>query len=125
MYYISNMKSLQERLIWLRTERQLSQAELAEKVGVSQSAIAHLESGYRKTSRYIFTIADVLKVSADWLANGIGAPDEVKAAELQRTEPSSMTAAELKILIDLYSQSNATGREFIVKAARSAAQKAK
>ena len=66
------MKTLAERLVWARTQKELSQSELAKLAGVSQSTIGNLESGLRLSARRIANIADALGVSALWLAEGVG-----------------------------------------------------
>lgn len=72
--YIGNMKTLASRLIWARNNKKMSQAELAKKSGVSQSAIGNLEAGIRLTSRSITAIAVALEVDPIWLAEGKGQP---------------------------------------------------
>jgi phage repressor protein C with HTH and peptisase S24 domain len=68
------MKTLAERLAWARSEKQLSQQELADRAGVAQSTIGSLESGARQTGRKIASIASVLGVDPLWLAEGKGQP---------------------------------------------------
>ncbi|MBP2666958.1 MAG: peptidase [Firmicutes bacterium] len=68
------MKTLAERLIWARTQKGLSQSELAKAAGVAQSTIGNLEAGIRLSSRKIAAIASVLGVNALWLAEGKGDP---------------------------------------------------
>lgn len=74
------MKTLQERLLWARTRKadqlgsEFTQQDLADKAGVTQGSIAHLESGRTKTSRSLTKIAGALGVSPEWLADGKGAP---------------------------------------------------
>lgn len=58
------LKSIKE----LRIELNLSQKELAEKVGVAQNTIAQYEKGTTKTSLEILVnLALVLKVTTDYL----------------------------------------------------------
>lgn len=66
------MKQLKDRLKAARRSATLTQAQLAGLVGVSQAAIAALETGERKTSRKVVEIANALKVSPLWLAKGQG-----------------------------------------------------
>lgn len=74
------MKTLQERLIWARGQKadregaDFTQQDLADRAGVTQGSIAHLESGRTKTSRSLTKIAAALGVSTEWLADGKGAP---------------------------------------------------
>ena len=65
------MTSFPERLKQARNNQNLSQAKLAKMVGVSQAAIAALENGLNKSTKNLLDIAKVLKVSPEWLHNGI------------------------------------------------------
>lgn len=70
LYHNSDMEEMKDRLIAARKEKKLSQAALAKEIGVNQSIIGSIESGYRKTSAYIPAIANVLGVEALWLTDG-------------------------------------------------------
>lgn len=51
-----------------RTVLELTQAELAERIGVSTSFVGHIERGSRKLSvETLFDLCRALDVSADWL----------------------------------------------------------
>ena len=66
------MKTLAERLTAAREKMGWTQPELARAAGVkNQSTIGMLESGARRSSSYIPAIANALKVSALWLADGV------------------------------------------------------
>jgi phage repressor protein C with HTH and peptisase S24 domain len=78
------MKTLASRLVWARTEKKLSQDELAKKIGVSQGAIGHLELGTRLSSRKITALADALGVNALWLAEGKGDPSPSPEAQYKK-----------------------------------------
>ena len=78
---ITNVKTLQDRMIAARVFRGLSQAELAAAVGCSQSTIGNIESGYRKSMRNVTAAARALNVSAEWLSEGRGSgPFELVAS---------------------------------------------
>lgn len=66
------MNTLQERLKFARNQKGMSQSQLGKAIGKSQSAIAALESGRNKESTNIILLAQVLGVSAIWLATGQG-----------------------------------------------------
>lgn len=74
------MTKLRERLTWARAQKsardgaEFTQEALAVKAGVTQGAIAHLESGRTESSREIVEIAYVLGVNARWLVYGRGEP---------------------------------------------------
>ncbi len=64
-------KSIGDRLRHARKQKGLNQSDLAERVGVSQPAVANWESGVHDPRRVMLAkIADVLGVSPDWLASG-------------------------------------------------------
>ena len=69
------MKSYGERLAWAMRRAALDQSELARRVGIKQPSIAHLLSAEAKKSGHTPVIARVLKVDAEWLATGRGAPE--------------------------------------------------
>lgn len=69
------MNTFAERLRFARSLRRLTQAELARACGISQGAVANYESNSRQFPRAIFRLAAALKVSAQWLAEGIGPMD--------------------------------------------------
>ena len=61
-----------ERIRQLRKQADITQAELAKKVGVSQPAVASWESGASKTVKpeHLIIISDLFSVSPAWLATG-------------------------------------------------------
>lgn len=60
--------SLSEKIKIRRIEYDLSQPELARRVGVSQAAIGYYEKGHKVPSvPTLIKIADALNVSLDWL----------------------------------------------------------
>lgn len=60
------------RLRKARNYAKLTQAELAKRVGLTQSAIGNIEAGSRGFGSGVVRIAQVCGVSADWLATGAG-----------------------------------------------------
>jgi len=64
------MDTLGTRLKTSRKRMKLSQQELAEKVGTSQSCINDLEHGRHQSSRFLSAIADALQVDYYWLERG-------------------------------------------------------
>lgn len=52
------------RMITERTQKKLSQSELAKKIGTKQSAISRFESGsYHPTMSFLYKVADALGVN--------------------------------------------------------------
>lgn len=57
-----------DNIKYLRKEKNLSQKQLGEKIGVSQKAIDYWESGTNEPkASYIIKLADYFEVSADYL----------------------------------------------------------
>lgn len=65
--FVSN---LAQRLIKSRTDKGLSQQELAKSSGVSQQTISSIESGKIKSSRFVIDLAIALEVNLEWLMTG-------------------------------------------------------
>ena len=64
-----------DRLKTARINAKMSQREVAEKIGISQTSYSFLESGLREPSMlYLRRIAALLNVSIDWLCDNH--PDE-------------------------------------------------
>lgn len=76
---------LKDRLKQARAAKKLSQARLAELIGVSQATIMHIENGRNKSSTKIVDIAQILDVSPDWLLYG----KEMSNAEISNTQIST------------------------------------
>ena len=65
------MSSLHERITQARKSRRLSQANLAERLGVNRTACSHWETGRAKPStKHIEKIANLLAIDANWLVTG-------------------------------------------------------
>ncbi|WP_175224349.1 helix-turn-helix domain-containing protein [Achromobacter ruhlandii] len=80
------MTTLGQRLKAARRDAKLTQAQVAKKVGMSQSALSELESDAYPTSSYTPRLAHLYRVHARWLADGEG-PREIGA--VQGTEAPS------------------------------------
>ena len=66
------MSSLHERITQARKSRRLSQANFAERLGVTRTACSHWETGRAKPStKYIEKIAKLLGIDANWLITGV------------------------------------------------------
>ncbi|MBI6948763.1 XRE family transcriptional regulator [Pseudomonas koreensis] len=63
---------LSDRIKAARKHAGLTQSQLAERVGIAQTAISQLESGKTLRSSYLLQIAEACGVSVMWLASGIG-----------------------------------------------------
>lgn len=72
LYFRGMKMTLAERLKLAMREAGLTQAALAERVGVSQAAIQKLTSGSAKSSTKLVDIAKSLSVRPEWLSNEVG-----------------------------------------------------
>lgn len=86
------MNTLAERLKFAREKKGLSQAQLAESVGLSQQSVWKIENGDTLQPRKIKEIAKALEVSQKWLLLGIeenGAMSSyiVEEAEVANLDP--------------------------------------
>lgn len=66
------MNELKDRLKFSRERLDLSQADVANAVGMKQPSYFQLEAGKTKKSKFTYEIAKFLKVNPDWLINGQG-----------------------------------------------------
>ena len=65
-----NENTIGQRLRTARLLIGLSQAQVAEKIGVSQTSIQHLESGRNQNSRHLVMLAEAVGVRPEWLMSG-------------------------------------------------------
>ena len=68
-------ETIGDRLKARRLELGITQTELAKKVGLSQSAIAHIEKGIREKPRELLEIARALKINPVYLSTGKGSKE--------------------------------------------------
>lgn len=94
------MYTLAERLKWARSQAGLSQEQLGDRAGVSQSTIGNLEAGTRNSARRLPQIASVLGVSALWLAEGKGVPKSDDKSRRSYDAAVDAASAEARALID-------------------------
>lgn len=82
-----------ERLFKARKHARFSQSDLAEKVGLRQSAIHEAETTGQGTTKTV-QIAEVLGVRAQWLAEGVGPmfPTDQEPPPVARTVASEKVA---------------------------------
>lgn len=64
------METIADRLRNRRLELKMSQDDLAKASGLSQSTIAHIESGRNKGTKHAVPLADALQVEVRWLTQG-------------------------------------------------------
>lgn len=65
-----------DRLRWLIEHRKYRQVELAEKIGITQSAISNLvtDSSRKPSAPTLLKLASALDASPDWIITGEGDP---------------------------------------------------
>ncbi|WP_116828639.1 XRE family transcriptional regulator [Pseudomonas syringae] len=80
--------SLSDRIKQARMHAGITQREVAERVGIAQTAISQLESGKTQRSTYLFQIAEACGVNSIWLVTGVGgmlnAEGQVPDAEIEK-----------------------------------------
>lgn len=108
-YYDCDMYTLADRLKWARLRAGLSQEQLGDKAGVSQSTIGNLEAGTRNSARRLPQIADILGVSALWLAEGEGKPTPDPDTEASYDSTVSSASGPAKTLIDAILRADKAG----------------
>ena len=88
-----------ERLKTLRKQVKLTQAQIAEKLNISQQAYASWERGTKKpTQENLVKIAQVLNVSVDYLVGNLEEEDELDNIELLfRMNSKGLTEEEKEI----------------------------
>ena len=123
------MELLQQRIFELRTEKGITQKDLAKEIGVSMSAISFWESGINEPkASYVVKLSNFFGVSAEYI---LGMEDEfgtpttalgVRAADSPRgvtsTSPNSLTEKE-NALIEAFRHLLPETQDFILRTAQS------
>ena len=105
--------SISSILYELRVERGVSQKELAEAIGVSQSTIAKIEVGRNEaTASTIRKLASYFNISTDYLLEfeddfGVRVNDKEK-------KPDTLSAEERRLL-EGYREINASGKKLVMQ----------
>ena len=70
----SNLKTIGQRIVWLRKERGMSQAELARLIGIKPQSLGGIELGKSKTpaSITLLRLAAALDANPEWIMTGRG-----------------------------------------------------
>lgn len=103
------MEILQQRLIDLRNDRNLSQKDLAKKIGVSASALCFWEKGINEPkATYLLNLANYFGTSTDYL---LGLEDDFGAPTAQ-VETINYSSEERKLIED-YRELNSSGKRLI------------
>lgn len=105
------MKTIAERVKAVRQELGWSQVQLAEEVGVSQSSIGNIESGFRQRPRELVSIAKALRVSPEWLETGKGPRTERASLKLVGADAEPSVRALVEHLANIAAQQRPTLRK--------------
>ena len=112
---MEKLHNLAERLKWARTQKDLSQEQLAKAAGVSQGTIGNLESGIRDTARKITSIAAAAGVDPTWLAEGVGSPD--KSVARIGVSDETLIASQLNKIVTAFLGADHEGRAHLLRLA--------
>jgi len=90
------IKGIVKRLKTSRQERKLTQAELAERVGIEPNSLANIESGHRLFSvDLLLRLMDELDISADYILKGYTKADNSPIMEIMKSlNPKDFARAE-------------------------------
>ena len=98
------LKTMGQRIMVRRKALQMTQEELAEKLGVSTQMISNLELG-KKAIRpeNLARVCEVLKLSADFVLTGVNTKTAVDSVAEKLAQ---LTAQELRIVSDMIEYMN-------------------
>ncbi len=107
----NNNEGLAQRMAIARKRAGLTQAQVADIVGLYRPAISEIESGRRKVSaEELHKFADAYGVSLDWLLEGSKDDDPRHARiELAARELAKLKNDDLDVVIDLLRSLKTTG----------------
>lgn len=105
--------SISSILYELRVERGVSQKELAEAIGVSQSTIAKIEVGRNEaTASTIRKLASYFNISTDYL---LGLEDDFGVRVDDKEKKPDTLSAEERRLLEGYREINAAGKKLVMQ----------
>jgi hypothetical protein len=96
------MDTLAQRLLFAMKNNKVTQKELADRIGVTNTAIAKITNGQTLNPKYILELANALNVDVQWLKNGKGEqPSFSQAVENIDTEEKEKHQLRVEVL-DVY-----------------------
>lgn len=97
---------LKDRLKMARKRAKLTQAQLADAVGITQTSITDLERGKSQSSSYVAELARACGVDALWLATGLGemTPEKLRTGFLVEDELENYMHGNVKGLIQSHKE---------------------
>ena len=93
-----------DRVKLARKQSKLSQLELANRIGVTQGTITHIENGRNRDTKYIMDLAKALSVRAEWLYYGSGNIKDIWPFDTISQNDYLLLSAEVKEDIEDYIQ---------------------
>lgn len=92
-----SLKTLGERLRHLRKSRTLTQAVVADAVGMARPSLSNIERGEDVPGRdTLAALATYYEVSLDWLVTGDGRPDRMSGPAIQTSEGALVGDPEIQ-----------------------------
>lgn len=96
-----DFKEIGARIQKLRTDRKMTQAELAERIDTNQKHLSRIECGYhRSTLDAIVAIAKALDISVDYLIADFNDSKNASTLQVILNEIRDMTPKQLEMLRD-------------------------
>lgn len=107
--------TVNERIVQLRKELDLSMAKFGDKIGITRGAVNTLEKGVNNPSEQtLMLICQVYGVNPTWLKHGIGDMFlEFPKTELDRIAQDYDLDETDKLILEVYLESNAEERKYI------------
>lgn len=107
--------TVNERIVQLRKELDLSMAKFGDKIGITRGAVNTLEKGVNNPSEQtLMLICQVYSVNPAWLKHGIGDMFlEFPKNELDRIAQDYDLDETDRLLLEVYLESNADERKYI------------
>jgi len=88
---IARRQAVGRRILLALASAEVSQAALAQKLGIDQSTVSRFLVGTRRSDRFLTQIAALTGVSASWLRTGDGAPMAAPARPHRGRRPTGET----------------------------------
>lgn len=111
------MSTFGERLQEARKESGLTQKAVAKRIGMSQPVLSELENNEYSVSGFTVQLAHLYKVSARWLAEGLG-PKELPSSETMIGDATSGLTPDEKSLLEAFRSLGPTERGYLLEDAK-------
>ncbi|WP_306575930.1 helix-turn-helix domain-containing protein [Oligella urethralis] len=101
---MNSTQTFGDRVKFARKKSKLSQLQLANKIGVTQGTITHIENGRNQDTKHIMDLARALSVRAEWLYYGSGNTRDVWPFDTISQSDYMLLPSEVKKDIEDYIQ---------------------